>query len=110
MTDHASDERPDPADAAPASNPKKVRLSRLQSVDLELYRMVIEDVRGVIPTLRRNKEYRSKHLVSEAMWAGTDKTAHALIGRCIAHAVARGLLPLRFVGCPRCNVKRYMLD
>lgn len=60
-----------------------------------------------IPGHSFNRELKAPDLVDPDLW-GDDKGMHQLIGRCIAHAVATGRLPLRFAGCPRCSNKRYL--
>lgn len=61
-----------------------------------------------IPSLRDRKEYKAEDLVEPELW-GEGVGLHQLIGRCIAHQVATGKLPLRFAGCRRCTNKRYLL-
>lgn len=84
-----------------------VRLLRRHRAPADFYREVLRQAATTVPDLRYGKEYKAEDLVDPALW-GDDKWLHQLIGRCIAHMVATGLLPLRFAGCPRCTNKRYL--
>jgi hypothetical protein len=84
-----------------------VRLSGRYKAPKDFYDEVHRQAIRRIPGLKYRKEYKAEDLVESELW-GVDKGLHQLIGRCIAHQVATGKLPLRFAGCPRCTNKRYL--
>jgi hypothetical protein len=65
-------------------------------------------VERAIPTLQRGREYAIGQMAEAAFWRPIAKGLRSRLGKCLAHWVARRELALEFVGCPRCNAKRYV--
>ena len=83
-------------------------LSGGRKVSEDFYRTVQRQVVEYIPKLQFDREYKSQDLIDPLLWDASDKQLHILIGKCVAHLVANGKVALAFVGCPRCNNKRYV--
>lgn len=84
-----------------------VRLLGGHKAPRDFYDEVKRQAKEHIPRLMFDKEYKAEDLVDPDLW-GIDRGVHILIGRCMAHLVVTGQLPLRFAGCPRCTNKRYL--
>jgi len=66
-------------------------------------------IEEVIPALERGKAYRTEDLCGDAFWKILNDGERRMAGRCVAHMVARGMLPLSFVKTKHEYPKRYKL-
>ena len=77
------------------------------SVPKVLYDELRWQVDAIVPTLRSGVTYRIQDFVTAAFWMPLTRYMRRQLGRCLADWVARGEVDLEFVGCCRCNAKRY---
>ena len=77
------------------------------AVPKELYEDLRSQVEAAVPTLRSEVTYRIQDLVEPTFWMPQSRYMRRQLGRCLAAWVANGEVALGFVGCPRCNSKRY---
>lgn len=60
------------------------------------YDVVRQQVDARLPDLERGKSDTAKRLCGEEFWLGLTNGERRMAGRCIAHMVVHGVLPLRF--------------
>jgi hypothetical protein len=73
------------------------------------YTAVRLQVEEVIPVLERDVKYKLEMLCGEAFWRTLSDGEKRMAGRCMAHMVANGLLPLRFADTKHEYPKWYQL-
>ena len=76
-------------------------------IEEDLYQELIRQIYLVASTLRYGKVYRIHRLVMPEFWCPQPRSIRLKLGRCLAYLEQEGLVPLVFVGCPRCSVKYY---
>lgn len=74
-------------------------------------RSLLEELRRqlqyIVPMLAEGKEFEIQDMVLPEFWKPLPKGNKRDLGRVLARWVSQGELGLEFVGCPRCNRKRY---
>ena len=60
-----------------------------------------------ISSLEPGFTWRIQHLVDPTWWSALTSWERRLMGRCLAYWVMKGEVGLEFLGCWRCNAKRY---
>lgn len=78
-------------------------------VEERFYNQLLQQVRESVPALKLEEVYTTKILCGKAFWESLEKGERIRAGKCIAHAVARGDLPLRFAGITKANSQLYKL-
>lgn len=78
-------------------------------VEESFFNQVLQLIREIVPALLLGEVYRTKVLCGKAFWESLEKGERIKAGKCIAHAVARGDLPLRFAGTTKANSLLYQL-
>jgi hypothetical protein len=93
---------------------KRIQLSDGFTVSEEFYDQSVAWIAGRLHELAREGEdltdergYPVKKIAGTAYWAQLSNGDRSLFGRCIAHAVLHGLLPLEFVEHAHEYPKRY---
>jgi hypothetical protein len=87
--------------------PLNLVLPNRVDIEPELYEELIRQVHAITPTLRYDKDYQIRQLVTREFWRPLDIPTQIKLGKCLAYLEQQGLVPLVFVGCPRCSVKFY---
>jgi hypothetical protein len=72
----------------------------------ELYNLVGHQAVARTSKFDFKQDIYAEDLIDPLLW-GEGNAWHRLLGQVIAHQVAHGRLPLRFLGCPRCSNKVY---
>jgi hypothetical protein len=86
--------------AAPAGNGERANRIKFAdgfSADKHFFDQEIGWILLRVLDLSRDPSYTAKQLVSRERWSLLSDGDRKLLGRCIAYAVCRGLLPLEFV-------------
>jgi len=78
-------------------------------IDKRLFLELRKQVEDIVGQLLHGAEYRIQDLVSKKWWTPLTNSERRTVGRALAHLVSNDQIGLRFVGCPRCNSKRYRL-
>jgi hypothetical protein len=65
-------------------------------------------VEEALPRLKPGARYTAKMLCGDEFWGRLTRGECSMAGRCLAHMVMKGLLPLRFVDSRSCS-KHYQL-
>ena len=78
-------------------------------VEEQFFNQVLQLICESIPALELEKVYTTKMLCGKSFWKSLEKGKCIKAGKCIAHAVARGDLPLRFAGTTKANSQQYKL-
>ena len=63
-----------------------------------------------LPTLKRYKRYKAQPLLGDAFWDAMNNGERRMAGRCLAHIVARKLVPLHFAKSNHEYPKWYQLN
>jgi hypothetical protein len=71
------------------------------------YDNIGREILDVTPALIPGEGYTSEMLCSPAFWSQLSNNEQRLAGRCVAHMVRSGLLPLRRLGCRHKSPARY---
>jgi hypothetical protein len=65
-------------------------------------------VNQALPNLPYGAELKIDDFYDPEWWADQSDSLHWRAGCLLSHWVQLGMLPLMFVGCPRCSKKRYL--
>ena len=82
---------------------------RTYTVSAAFYNEVLNTVSEVIHLLLPGENYTLKKIYGKALWLQMTRGDRSKAGKCMAHMVANNLLPLRFIGCPHEDPKKYQL-
>jgi hypothetical protein len=74
--------------------PDTVTLDDGRAVPMAFYDSVYEHVAARLQTLNKGVNYTAKFLCGEGFWAQLRPGEPSLAGRCLAHMVEEGMLPL----------------
>ena len=66
-------------------------------------------VEGSLPGMVAGQSYTAKQMCDKDFWKKLTKIQRISAGKCIAHMVIRGSLPLEYVGKDGANAKHYQL-
>jgi len=83
--------------ALPNGNNESVSLSDGYTTSKAFYDQIGNQVVSTLPTLKRNRNYKSNSLCGRDYWASLDNADRRIGGRCIAHMVVNRKLPLVLV-------------
>jgi hypothetical protein len=78
-------------------------------VDTALLNSVKQQVENAIPTMKQNAAYTLESLSSKEYWKVLDSGERRMAGRCMAHLVAKNLLPMCFAESKHEYPKHYKL-
>ena len=81
----------------------------IYTVSAAFYNAVQYEVEESIPGLTPSWKYKSEWLCGDAFWTPLSDGEKRMAGRCIAHMVVNGLLPLRFAESKHEYPKWYQL-
>jgi len=76
-------------------------------IELWLCKELFEQLIFITPLLDEAEEYEIQDIVLPEFWRPLPHGKRHALGRVLAHWVREGKIGLEFVGCPRCNRKRY---
>lgn len=80
------------------------------TVSEAFYNKVRRQVHEIIPAMLPGEKYTLEMLCGDEFWLPLSDGNKRLSGRCMAHMVTRGLLPLRFARTKHEYPKRYQLQ
>lgn len=83
--------------ALPTGNNESVSLSDGYTTSKAFYDHIGKQVASTLPTLKRNRKYKSNSLCGKDYWESLDNADRRIGGRCIAHMVVNRKLPLVLV-------------
>ena len=81
----------------------------IYTVAAAFYNAVRYQAEEIIPALIPGVKYKSEWLCGDAFWTPLSDGEKRMAGRCIAHMVVNGLLPLRFAESKHEYPKWYQL-
>ena len=82
---------------------------RTYTVSAAFYNDVLNTVIEVIHLLLPGDIYTLRKIYGDELWLQMTRGERSKAGKCMAHMVANKRLPLRFVGCPHDDPKKYQL-
>ena len=82
---------------------------RTYTVSAAFYNDVLNTVSEVIHIFLPDDIFTLRIIYGEALWLQMTRGERSKAGKCMAHMVANKRLPLRFVGCPHDDPKKYRL-
>ena len=82
---------------------------RAYTVPVAFYNDVLNTVSEVIHLFLPDDIFTLRKIYGEALWLQMTRGERSKAGKCMAHMVANKRLPLRFVGCPHDDPKKYRL-
>ena len=83
-------------------------ISARRAVTTRFYNELLSQATANIPKFSRDAALQSKDVVGRAYWKSLDDNwVRRVAGEVVAHMVANRLVPLTFIHCRHCTIKRY---
>lgn len=73
---------------------RRVELGRGHSAPISFYAAVADAAEAVIPDLAPDRKFKAEHVCGPNFWVKLSPSQARLAGRCLAHLVLDGSLPL----------------
>ena len=116
MQDNVDIDNTDTSDSVPSEHHEDTAIylilcdeHRTYTVSAAFYNDVLNTVSEVIHLLLPSDIYTLRKIYGEELWLQMSRGDRSKAGKCMAHIVANKRLPLRFVGCPHDDPKKYQL-